>query len=75
MEIDVNDSELINKICYSVIFCYHLYITAPETVKLTKEADKDKHFGESTIFRCHSDFKMEICLQIWFLRQANQKML
>ena len=58
MEIENNDSELINKICCSIIFRYHLDKTAPETVKFMKEADKDKHFGESTIFRCHSDFKI-----------------
>ena len=55
----VNDSELRNEMCCAIKFCYHLSKTAQETVKLMKEAYKDKCFGESMIFRYYGDFKKE----------------
>lgn len=54
---EMSDSELKNEMRCAIKFCYRLGKTAPETVKLMKEAYKDKCFGESTIFRWHGDFK------------------
>ena len=64
---EVSDSELRSEMHSVVKFCCSLSKTSPETVKLISEAYKDKCFVESTIFRRHSDFKKEICLQHWLL--------
>ena len=58
-EKEVSDSKLKNNMHCAIKFCYYLGKMAPENVKLMKEAYKD--FGESMIFRWHSDFKTE-CL-------------
>ena len=50
-EMEVNDSELRNKMHCVRKFCYHLGKTVSETIKLMKDAYKDKCFGESMIFR------------------------
>ena len=42
--------------CCAVKFCCRLAKTAPEIVKLIKEADKDKCFDETAIYRWRWDF-------------------
>ena len=56
---EVNDKEFKKKEMRSVaLFCYRLSKIASETIKLIKEACKDKCFGKSIIFRWHGDFKV-----------------
>ena len=44
---------------YAIKFCYCLSKTTQGLAKLNKEAYKSRYFGEMTIFRRHSKFKIE----------------
>ena len=69
------DSELRIEICSAINFCYCTGKTATKTVMLMKEAYKDKHFSESTIFDVMVISKKNVCLQNCLLILGDQKML
>ena len=54
---EANDWELRNEMDCASKFHYRLNKKPQETVKLMKEAYKEKRFDESKIFRWYGDFK------------------
>ena len=53
IKMEVDDLKLRNQMRCAIKFFHRLGKTAQEIVKLMKEAEKDKCFGECRIFRWH----------------------